>query len=189
MLVKTITQALIAFFVLSSALVAQDTGMAILKRDVGAWDAEIRTFEPGSEKPIVSKGSEHVHMLGDVWSTSHFKGDMGGMPFEGASYTGYNAETKKFFGTWIDSMSNYPMAVEGTWDEKTNVLTSIGSGKGPDGTDMKLKMVTEYKKDGSRLFTMSMMMDDETEMKMMEILYTKAANQQAAPTRPAGAIK
>ncbi len=106
---------------------------------------------------------------------------MAGMPFEGASYTGYNAETKKYFGNWIDSMSNSPMNVEGSWDEKSQTLTSTGAGKGPDGSDMKFKMITVYKKDHSRLWTMSMIGPDNAEVKLMEILYTKAKVQHHEP--------
>lgn len=174
MIVKRIVLAGLATFLMVGSVWGQATGMDRLKQDVGAWDAEIRTFEPGSDKPTITKGSEHNSMLGDLWLISHFKGEMGGMPFEGASFTGYNAETKKYFGNWIDSMSNSPMTVEATWDEKSQTLTSLGEGKGPDGSDMKFKMVTVYKKDGTRLFTMSMAGPDGADMKMMEVLYTKA---------------
>lgn len=190
MILRTSCLASLAICVLASSVFAQGTGIERLKQDVGSWDAEIRTFEPGADKPAVSKGTEHNHMLGDLWMVSHFDGELAGMPFQGASYTGYNAETKKYFGNWIDSMSNSPMSVEGTWDEKSQTLTSIGVGKGPDGSEMKFKMTTTYKKDHSRLFTMSMIGPDNSDMKMMEILYTKSKVQhhEPAPTGT-GAIK
>ncbi len=159
--------------------------MEHLKNDVGDWNAELRIFEPGNDTAITSKGTEHNMMLGDMWLVSHFKGEMMGQPFEGASYTGFNAETGKYFGDWIDSMSPTPMKVEGTWDEKTKTLSSIGTGTGPDGSEMKMKMVTTTNKDGSRLFTMSMVMEGSPDMKMMEIHYTRAEGQHsAAPSAP-----
>jgi len=172
MLMRNLLAMTLIMFLFSSTALGQ--GMEHFKKDVGDWDAEMRMFEPGVDKPQTSKGTEHNAMLGDLWIVSHFKGEMMGEPFEGASYTGYNPETKKYFGNWIDSMTPSPMKVEGTWDEDKQTMTSIGSGMGPDGAEMKMKMITTYPKDGSRLFTMFMAMPDDTEMKMMEIHYTRS---------------
>jgi hypothetical protein len=167
--------------------VAWSQGMEHLKKDAGAWNAEIRMFDPGSDKPTVSKGTEHNAMLGDMWLISHFKGEMMGQPFEGASYTGFNSETGKYFGDWIDSMTPTPMKVEGTFDEKTKTLTTVGTGMGPDGNEMNMRLVTTKNKDGSRLFTMSMIVEGSPDIKMMEIHYTRAEEQpHAAPSATRG---
>ncbi len=143
--------------------------------EVGTWDCEVRMFgEDPSKKPEISKGSETVWMLGGMWQVSHFKGEMMGMQFEGSGQTGFNPETKKYTGTWVDSTSPYAMATEGTWDEKTQTFTQQGTGKDATGNEVKMKMTSVYNKDGSRLFTMSGAMPDGKEMKMMEIHYTKS---------------
>jgi hypothetical protein len=148
--------------------------MEHFKGDVGTWNCEIRMFGDPSGKPDVSKGSETISMLGGMWMISHFKGEMMGMSFEGSSQMGFNPETKKYTGTWVDSMSPYAMTTEGTWDEKTQTLTQTGTGKDASGNEAKMKMTSVYNKDGSRLFSMFMPMPDGKEMKTMEILYTKA---------------
>ncbi len=148
--------------------------MERFKNDVGDWDAEIKTYGDPNAEPEVSKGSEHAHMLGGMWLVSHFKGEMMGMPFEGCGQVGYNAGSKKYVGTWIDSMTPTAMATEGTWDEKTQTMTQTGTGTDPTGNEQKMKMTTVYNKDGSRLFTMFLVLPDKQEMKMMEIRYTKA---------------
>ncbi len=148
--------------------------MERLNADVGTWDCEVRMFGDPSGKPEISKGTETSFMLGGMWLVGHFKGEMMGMPFEGCSQTSFNPETKKYTGTWVDSMSPHAMATEGTWDEKTKTLTQAGTGKDVTGTEMKMKMTSAYNKDGTRLFTMFGAMPDGKEMKMMEILYTKA---------------
>ncbi len=190
MLIRSLT---ILFSIAVLLVAATDTraqdpdAMKLFKADVGDWNCEIRMFEPGSDQPQVSKGTETNKMLGDMWLISHFKGEMMGMPFEGASFTGYNAETKKFHGTWIDSMSPFPMANEGNWDETTRTMTSTGTGKDPTGAEMKYKM-TMVHKDGARHFTM-FMVDDEDETKMMEIHYTRAKGESAkgeSKAAPAG---
>ncbi len=106
-----------------------------------------------------------------------------GMQFEGSGQTGFNPETKKYTGTWVDSMSPYAMATEGTWDEKTQTFTQHGTGKDGTGTEMKMKMTSVYNKDGTRLFTMSGAMPDGKEMKMMEILYSKSKSGDAKPAK------
>ncbi len=73
MILRMSSVAVLSIFVLAGSAFAQSTGIERLKQDVGSWDAEIRMFEPGAAQPIVSKGSEHNHMLGDMWLVSHFK--------------------------------------------------------------------------------------------------------------------
>ena len=157
--------------------------MERFKSDIGTWDCEVRMFGDPAEKPAISKGSETVSMLGGMWLVSHFKGEMMGMQFEGSGQTGFNPETKKYTGTWVDSMSPYAMATEGTWDEKTQTFTQHGTGKDATGNEMKMKMTSVYNKDGTRLFTMSGAMPDGKEMKMMEILYTKSKSGDAKPVK------
>ena len=147
----------------------------LFKKDVGTWDCEVKVYSDPSSPPAVSKGVETNIMIGEHWLISHFKGSVMGADFEGSSQNGYDANTSKFIGTWIDSMSPHSMKTEGTWDEKTQTLTSSGVSKDPTGTEMKNKMTVVYKSDGTRNFTMFAIVN-AAEVKMMEIKYTKAAD-------------
>jgi len=155
------------------SVMAED-GAKILKKDVGTWNCEVRMFSDPKTPPAVSKGKETNFMIGDHWLVSHFKGSVAGMDFEGSSQNGYDETTKKFVGTWVDSMSPHSMKTEGTWDEKTQTLTSTGVAKDPSGNEMTNKMTVVYDVDGTRSFTMFGLIDG-AEVKMMEIKYTKAA--------------
>jgi Protein of unknown function (DUF1579) len=146
--------------------------MKLLAGDVGDWDCEIRMFGPDGSADT-TKGTETNFMLGNMWIISHFKGEMMGMPFQGSSQTGFNPETKKYTGSWVDSMSPHAMTMEGEYDEATKTFTSHGVGKDPAGTEMKMKMTTRHNDDGTRLFTMYGEVEGQS-MKMMEILYTRA---------------
>jgi hypothetical protein len=53
-------------------------------------------------------------------------GKMTEMQFEGASITGYDNIKKKFFGTWMDSMSTGLFVSEGTYDAGTKTFTYTG---------------------------------------------------------------
>ncbi|HMP79142.1 MAG TPA: DUF1579 domain-containing protein [Pirellulaceae bacterium] len=168
--------AVVVAWLFSAASWAQDGSDAMerFKGHVGTWNAEIRMYGDPSGDPQVSKGTETNVMLGSMWLISHFKGDMMGMEFEGSSQLGYNPDTKKYVGTWVDSMSPYAMSTEGTWDERTKTLTQIGTGKDETGSEMRMKMTTAENSDGSRLFTMYMPGPDGEEFRVMEIHYTKA---------------
>lgn len=146
---------------------------AVLKQDVGTWKARVSMF--AAETPDVSEGREVNRMLGDFWLVSEFKGSIMGMDFAGCGTMGYDPGSKKYVGSWIDSMTPTAMHTSGTWDAATRTMTVETMGKNPDGSDSKGKMVTVYSKDGNtRTMTMFGMMPGMDEMaKMMEIEYTR----------------
>lgn len=132
---------------------------AILKQDIGVWDAEILMWEPGSKgEPTRSKGVERNRVMGDgMWLISNFEGTYAGMPFTGHGVTGYDPIKKKYIGTWVDSFTPHMMTLEGTYDAKTKTLTTFTEWREPgSGKIVKGKNVAQYKQDGTRVFTMYM---------------------------------
>ena len=127
---------------------------AMLKQDVGVWDATVEMFMKPGEPPSVSKGTEIVTMVGGFWQVSDFKSEMMGMPFEGRGATGYDPVRKKYVGTWIDTMTPGYYTVEGTYDPATKTMTATMEGPDPTGVVTKTKETTEWKDDGTRVFTM-----------------------------------
>ena len=74
-----------------------------LARDVGTWDATIKSWMqgPGSE-PSVPKGVEVAKMMpGGLWVLSEFHGKFGDAAFHGQGQTGYDPVKKKYIGTWV----------------------------------------------------------------------------------------
>lgn len=150
----------------------------VLAADAGTWDAVIKTYMGGPDaEPMTSKGTEvNTMMVGGLWSISEFKGDFGGMPFEGRGQFGYDPLKKMYVGTWVDSMTPNLSVLEGSYDAKTKTMTFVG-----DGVDVQTKakytqkMVTTMKDDGTRVFTLYMKMaaTGDKEVKFMEITYTR----------------
>ena len=150
----------------------------ILAADEGTWDATVKSFQNGPESaPMVSKGVEvNTVITGGLWISSTFKGDFGGMPFEGRGQFGYDPAKKKYVGTWIDSMSPSLSVLEGTYDDKTKTMTYTGDGVCPiDGSKLAQRMVTTMKADGTREFTLYMTGTPTggKEAKVMQIEYVK----------------
>lgn len=153
-----------------------------LQKDVGVWDAEIKTWTTGPEgEPTVSKGVERNRLLhGGLWLISNFEGDFAGIPFVGHGQTGYDPGKGKYVGAWVDSMSTRVMVQEGTYDEASETLTLEGELESPTGQVLEQQTVSRYK-DGVRSMTMSMRPKDSDGefVKMMEITYTRRADRQA----------
>ena len=150
----------------------------VLAEEVGTWDAVIKTFMGGPDaEPMVSKGVEtNAMMTGGLWLLSKFEGEFGGMKFEGRGQFGYDADKKKYVGTWVDSMAPTISLLEGTYDAKTKTMTYEGEGVEPPGnTKYTMKMVTTTRDDGTRVFTLYVKSDRTggKEAKVMEITYTK----------------
>jgi hypothetical protein len=146
----------------------------LLKRDVGVWDATVEMMSPQGGAPVVSKGIETSTLgPGGLWLLSDFKSEMMGQPFQGHGITGYDPSKRKYIGTWVDSMSSGLGLVESTYDRAARKMT--GSFAGPDATGqtVNLKMVTEYKDDDTRVFTMYMIGPDGKETPSMRITYKR----------------
>jgi hypothetical protein len=143
----------------------------VLKNDVGTWDATIEMLMPPGPP---SKGTETSAMgPGGLWLISDFKSDMMGMPFQGHGVTGWDPAKKKYVGTWVDSMSTSISMSESTYDAAAKTATGTLEGPGPDGQPMKMKAVTQYKDDDTRVFTMYMAGPDGKEAPTMRITYKR----------------
>jgi hypothetical protein len=147
---------------------------AMLAKDVGTWDAKVESWMEPGKPPTVSAGTEVTTMgPGGLWTITTFKSTMMGQPFEGHGTNGYDPAKKVFVGTWIDSMSTYPMIGESTWNEATKSAVGWMEGPGPDGKPMKMKTVVKNEGDDKRVFEMSMPGPDGKDMTTMRITYTR----------------
>lgn len=144
---------------------------AYLKKHLGKWTAEMKSFYTNPDKPTVSKGTAaFTAVYGGRYLQQIFKGEYAGTPFEGRGVTGFDKAKKKFVSTWIDSIETGIASMEGTYDEKTKTMTEFGVTQSPQG-EMKVKNVTKDVDDDTMVFSMYMVLPDGTEMLGMEITY------------------
>ena len=144
----------------------------ILKKDVGEWAGELRMFGPDMPSDAMPADETNT-MLGEFWVISNFSmGD----EFQGQGTFGYDADKKKFIGSWVDSQSPHAMHMEGTWDGAKRTMTMLTIGKDENGKEKKGKITTVHSEDGnSRVFTMFDLAADSKDefVKTMEIKYTR----------------
>ena len=125
----------------------------LLKKDVGEWTCEIKSWSMPGADPQVSKGKESSRMMGGFWMITNFEGKMFGQDFIGHGTYGYDVEKKKYVGTWIDSLGPSMMQTVGTYDKESETMTAVGDSIGPDGSPYTFTSSTCYK-DGKRVMTM-----------------------------------
>jgi uncharacterized protein DUF1579 len=143
----------------------------LFKKDVGTWDATVEILMP----PAPPSKATETNALGPggLWLLTDFKGEMMGGPFQGHGVAGWDPAKKKYVGTWVDSMSTALMITESTYDAAARTMTGTMEAPGPDGRPMKMKAVTQYKDDDTRVFTMYMPGPDGKEAPQMRISYKR----------------
>jgi hypothetical protein len=146
---------------------------AILKEDVGTWDASIEMMFPGAPPTPASKGVE-VNTMGcnGLCLVTDFKGEIMGGPFQGHGVSTWDPTKKKYVGSWSDSMAPGLAVTEATWDAAKKTMN--GTMDTPDGSGgtAKMRSTVEYAA-GKRVFSMFMTGPDGKEVPTMRITYTK----------------
>jgi hypothetical protein len=80
---------------------------------------------------------------------------------------------KKYFNTWMDSMSTGLMMSEGDYDSSSKTYTYTGEMMGPDGKMCTARQVVKVESNDKHTFTMFAPGPDGKEAKMLEIVYTR----------------
>jgi hypothetical protein len=141
----------------------------------GKWDAEIVFWmNPGAAPTPPSKATMESRMvLNGLYQESIYRGNMGGMNFEGRGLMAYDNARKKFIDTWVDNMGSGVMYQEGTYDEGSRSLTLTGKTTDPvTGGEKQIRQVMKMTDDKHQVLEMYDSQDGK-EYKSMEIHLSK----------------
>jgi hypothetical protein len=143
-----------------------------LKALDGEWATEGECMaEPG--KWLKMKGLASGRSLGGFWNVLENRGEFMGAPFTGIMTLGYDAEKKKYVGTWVDSMTSFLWKYEGSVDASGKILTLDSEGMCPKTAKMtKFQEKIELAGKDSWIFT-SAMEDNGKMVQFMKIVYTR----------------
>lgn len=136
----------------------------------GTWEA---TMDMGGQK---STGTMNYKVeMGGFYLVSDFKGEFGGMKFEGKGIDTYDPMKKKYVGIWADNMAPGIMMMEGNYDASGKKLTMVGDGPSPEGNGktVKYKNVTEMKDKDTIVMAMSTPGPDGKDQVMFTITYKR----------------
>lgn len=149
---------------------------ALLAKSDGEWDAEMKMWMSPGSLPMITKSICSNKMIFDGrYQQSTFKGDFGGMPFEGISITGYDNAEKVYFSTWMDNMSTGMMTMKGKWNATKNSLTLKGKMICPaNGLECEMREVYKIVDEDTHIMEMyGPDMKTGKEYKNMEIKFTR----------------
>ncbi len=164
-------QAEMEAYMKAGALGPQHDEMA---RQVGTYDVAVKSWMDPAAPPIESTGVavRSLHMDGRVIHED-FQGDMMGTPFTGLGRSGYDNVSGKYWSTWTDNMSTGIMVSDGECDDDRN-CSYVGTYNDPiTGGPVTSRIVSKWTSPDEQTFAMFGPGPDGTEVKMMEMVYTR----------------
>ena len=146
---------------------------AVLKEDVGTWDASLEMVMPGAPAMPPSKGVEtDVLSCNGLCLVTDFKGELMGAPFQGHGVSTWDPTKNKYVGSWSDSMAAGLAVTESTWDAAKKTMNGTMDTPDGQGGTAKLRSTVEFTP-GKRVFSMFIAGPDGKEMPTMRVTYTK----------------
>lgn len=149
-----------------------------LKPFLGTFKAEVKIWM-GPGEPVISTGSmTNTWALGGRFMHQDYKADEDTGPtpfpqFEGQGFWGFNKNTQKFEGFWIDTASTVMQNESGTVDESGKIWTMTGAIIGSDGEASTKRSVITLVDDDHHHIEMFFSKGDQ-EFKGMEIQYSRS---------------
>jgi len=142
----------------------------------GAWNYKSKMWMDPSAPPMESEGkSTNEMILGGRFLKQNITGTMMGMPFEGISIDGFDKATGKHTAVWMDNMGTMTMMFEGACSAQDMSTTMTSTYLDPmSGQRTSSKTVSRWKDPGTMVFEMYNLLPDGSEVKTMEVVYTKA---------------
>ena len=117
---------------------------------------------------------EEIEMVGEFWSRSTFRADLGGFTLEGSATVGFDPGKGKWVSTWIDNGMPFLFYFEGDLDEEAGTLTMTGSGPSPvDGEITTYRTVESVVGPDERTLDMFVTLPTGDEMQMFTYTYTR----------------
>lgn len=118
-----------------------------LYKFVGEWESEAEGPAGPGQPPTKCKGTISARKLGGYWVVSDLKTELSGVQIVAVQTVGYDPQSKKFVGTWVDSMLNYLWKYQGSLDESGKILTLEAEGPNfmVEGKTAKFRDVYEFK--------------------------------------------
>lgn len=150
----------------------------ILKKEVGTWDGTMHVWPAPGAPPITAQATDTIQLLGnDMWVVSRFEMNFGGIQFVASGSLGYDPTEKKYIGTWVDGISPYLTISKGDYDAASKTITMLAETRDAmTGKPIVQKQITHYLDDDTRLYELQQKGDDGKFWKMIEIKFTRRAD-------------
>jgi hypothetical protein len=160
----------ILLFITASIAMAQDSPAMPapqkehkwLEKFLGEWETESEASMGPGQPPMKCKGTISCRTLGGFWYVSEMKSEMMGTPMTAIMTLGYDPQSKKYIGTWVDSMLGYMWKYEGNVDTTGKIITF--EAEGPNfmaaGKMTKFRDIYDFKSPDQVTISSGMLGDD-----------------------------
>lgn len=144
----------------------------------GTFKAEVKIWMGPGDPSVMTGTMTSTFDLGGRFLRQDYKGDSSPGPnpfpgFEGRGFWGFNKNTQRYEGFWIDTASTIMQTEQGTVDANGKVWTMIGEIVGTDGEASTKRSVITLVDDDHHQMEMFFSKDGQ-EFKGMEIQYIRA---------------
>ncbi len=146
-----------------------------LKQLVGEWDTTWKMYMAPDQPPAESTGTDSVRALGGHWIVAEARSTMMGAPYSGILSLGYNAQKRRFNGTWIDSFGGHLWIYKGTLNDAGDTLTLETKGPSLQAAEKtaRFREVIRITGKDSRTFNSSFETEDGKWVKIVTIEYRR----------------
>ena len=126
---------------------AAKPGLELMAMEAGVWDADITFPSNDPAKPDQkAKGVQENELRSEGrWIINRFQID--GMPYQGTGVWGYNRQTGRYSGIWVDNNDQTFRMDDGRWDPATKTMTWSANIIMEDGRQQRLLFVEVFKGD------------------------------------------
>ncbi|MFT7485523.1 MAG: hypothetical protein ACI9F9_001373 [Candidatus Paceibacteria bacterium] len=145
-----------------------------LAAHAGKWNVGGKMWMEPEGEPMASVGTSEIRMvLGGRFQIEEFNSEFMGQPFEGMLIQGYSNLHEQSFHIWIDNMSTWPSIAWGARGEDGVIATEgkMYDVMTPAGRPTRTRQIDN--KDGSRTMEMFDTIQDGTQFKVMEYIYSR----------------
>lgn len=143
----------------------------LIAESVGEWQGTMTAFMPDAPTEPTA-ATDVVTPIGGFWVQSRFECSFMGAPYLGTGVTGYDAEKKKYVGTWADNTSSQLAITEGEMDAKGEKLVMHWRAPDMTGAMTDHRSETVYTKDS---YTTNFYMGKDSQEKTMVIAMKRKA--------------
>ena len=146
---------------------------AQLLKSVGDWEAKGSMWMPnGAEIPMTAKATFKSILQGH-YVVQDYSSEFMGMPFEGMMLMGFDNLAGEYFSIWLDNWGTSYSLTRGAAQEGSEIEL-IGEMRDPITPDgRRLRTTSNYISDDEMIFSMFDTRPDGSEMKIMELTYTR----------------
>lgn len=133
-----------------------------LEKFVGEWAIQSQATMAPDQPPMECSGTLSSRRLGSFWVLNEMKSDWAGDSITSVQTIGYDETTKKYVGTWVDSMTAHMWRYEGNIDASGKVLTLDADGPNfmSAGKMTKFQDIYEFKSKDEIVMTSKMLSEN-----------------------------